>query len=946
MRETLLVVISFLAGFSLSCHPTADDALISIGQISVNYLENPVGVELAPLYFSWQMHSTGRNKLQTAFQILVAKSVQHLDQDLSHTWDSDKVSSSSNKQIKYDGELLESCMTYFWKVRVWDENDNASDWSSVGSWSTGLAHYDLKAAWISYVTDDYNLKDTLMMPGAAVFRKSFSLDRPVKRAMVCGSALGVYNLSINGQGIGQDVLMPGWTDYSKRVYYSTYEVTDIVSQGENVIGGLLADGWYSGYVGPRPLRRKKSRELYGPHPALWVQVIIEFEDGTSTIVATDDTWKATSGPIVQADILMGEIYDARRELDGWSEPGFSDSDWDKPLLNHDSIGQLQPYPGQPVRAFQELKVVSITEPEEGVYIFDFGQNFSGIVRLSTVGNSGDRIVLRHGEMLHNDGMLMTENLRFAQATDTYICRGTGEQEIWQPRFTYHGFRYVEVTGLKEDPGTDLLLGIAISASAPYDSRFVTSDSLINKLYRNIVWTQRSNFIDIPTDCPQRDERLGWLGDAQIFCQTALFNAQLNPFYKKWLTDVVDAQFDDGLFPVFAPKPYPEMKWIAPGWMEAGIIVPYFSYRFNDDKQLIRDQYASMTSFMNYHLDKVGEDYFYKEDSWYEANPRGGFGDWLELTEKHSAHDILSSFYFIYALDLMAEMSEAIGKDEDANKYESAGEKARIKLRAHYLDKEGKFVIDESKYQGVKGYFEPEKGFTGHTQSIYASAFYFDLLDSVTGRQAAQHLADLVLENGHRPSSGILGIRQVLPGLSKAGHGALAYKILRNKTYPSWGFEIEQGATTIWERWNSYTIEKGFNGPMNAKMNSFNHYAFGAVGEFLFNYMAGIQSAKAGFDEINIRPEIGDRSVKAVKGEFASVNGMIVSSWEIEDDHFTLEVEIPVNTRAEIYVPSAVDVSPTVKPPHVSQVGQEDGFYIYKVGSGQYTFQSRLPAILR
>lgn len=546
-------------------------------------------------------------------------------------------------------------------------------------------------------------------------------------------------------------------------------------------------------------------------------------------------------------------------------------------------------------------------------------------------------------MLNTDGSLMTENLRFARATDSYVLKGEGP-ETWEPRFTYHGFRYVEVSGLRDKPGLDLLTGVAVSASTPMTSSFVSSDSLLNRLYDNIVWTQRSNFLEVPTDSPQRDERLGWLGDAQIFSRSALYNAELTDFYHKWFADLRDAQYASGAYANFAPRPYPKLLWYSPGWMEAGVMVPYNAWQFSGDTSLIAGHYASMTKYMDFVIAKSEPfSYFYPENSWTEIGPRGGFGDWLALTNKHLAHDILASIYLAHSFRIMAEMSIVLGETAAATRYQDLFERSTAAFTAHYVAPDGRFVIDEAAYGGGKGYFEGEKGFTGHTQSAYASAIYFDVLPDSLRALAAGHLVDLVEAADRKPTSGILGIRQLLPALAKIGRSDLAYEMLLDERYPGWGFQIANGATTIWERWNSYTLDKGFNGAMNAKMNSFNHYAFGAVGQFLFAEMAGIRPAAPGFAEILIRPETGMGQLTSLTAEYQSVRGPIRSAWHFAGQQFVLEVSVPAGASAEIALPdiaggtlvSAENLSAGTS---LTDFTLTDGRMVFHAGPGNFRFK--------
>ncbi|MGB5821113.1 MAG: family 78 glycoside hydrolase catalytic domain [Saonia sp.] len=939
---SLFLGVLFFALFS--CSDNSDAVVVE--KLSVEYLENPLGIDETKPRLNWILHSEGRGKSQSAYRILVAGSQEALSRDQGDLWDSEKENSSATKQVEYLGKPLTSGQHCYWKVKVWDENDRESPWSAIGTWSMGLLKRgDWKSKWIGFKTKDLNEKDTLYLPPSPYLRKSFTLKGKVKKASLHVSALGLLEISLNGSKIGDDLFVPGWTDYDKRVYYKTYDITKELKEGKNALGAILADGWYCGYIGPYSLGRPRNREFYGKNPGLLCQLKVTYENGDTQVVISDESWKANTGPIVYADLLMGESYNANLAYDGWNLPEFNDADWENAYLHGGTKAELQWYPGNSIKVYDELETVTVSEPKEGIYMFDLGQNFAGHARLKIKGDKNDTIVLRYGEMLHPDGTLMTENLRFARATDTYILKG-GKTEIWEPRFTYHGFRYVEVSGLKLSPKKEMITGVAVSSATPRTSNFISSDSLLNKLYNNIIWTQRSNFMDVPTDSPQRDERLGWLGDAQIFSKSALYNCNLGGFYKKWLVDVADAQYDFGPYANFAPRSYPELVWYSPGWMEAGIMVPYNLYTFYGDTRIIEKHYESMTRFMDYCIAKTNGKYFYPENSWTEIAPKGGFGDWLSLTDKNLAHDLMASIYFANAVRLMAEMSKAIGKEEKAGYYQNIFEEGTKNFVDHYMDESGRFKIDEAAYGNGEGYFEGEKGFTGHTQTAYASAIYFDVLTEDLKQKASGHLAALIKAAKRKPTAGILGIRQLLPGLSKVNRSDLAYELLLNKAYPGWGFEIENGATTIWERWNSYTHEKGFNGEMNAKMNSFNHYAFGAVSEYLFSSIAGIETKGVGFDQIIIRPDYGNKTIDKVSAEYSSINGKIKSSWQIKEGTFSLEVSIPVNTTAKVYIPSKQQG--TIKERDVpideetfKPLGREGNYEVFSVASGTYFFESQI-----
>ncbi|MHA7831767.1 MAG: family 78 glycoside hydrolase catalytic domain [Flagellimonas sp.] len=920
--------------------------MVRVEKATINYFENPLGIDDPSPRISWIMSSEGRNKKQSAYQIKVAPSKEALENNENLLWDTGKVKSNKNSQVQYAGTSLASGQNCYYKIKVWDDNDLESDWSEIGYWTMGLLKKDdWKAKWIGFKTKDNDPKDTLHLPAAPYMRKTFSVQGNIKKANLYVTSLGVYEMSLNGKRIGKDLLSPGWSDYNKRIYYKTYDVSNDINQGPNALGAILGDGWYAGYVGPKVLSKPRNRELYGLHPALFCQLEIEYEDGQKQTIVSDESWKASQGPLVYADLLMGTGYNANLELTGWNTTGYNEKGWDNVFLHQGTEGTLQSYPGNSIQVYDELEPIEINEPKEGVYVFNLGQNFAGHARLKIKGDKNDTIVLRYGERLHPDGSLMTENLRFARATDTYIVKGEGTEK-WEPKFTYHGFQYVEVTGLKNTPDKNTITGIAFGSSIPMVSSFTSSDETLNRMFENVIWTQRSNFMEVPTDSPQRDERLGWLGDVQIFSKSALYNATLGAFNAKWFADVRDAQYDFGPYSTFAPMPYPELVWYSPGWMEAGVMVPYNTYKFYNDTKIIQDHYESMTRFMDYHIEKSKENKFYPENSWTEVSPKGGFGDWLSMTDKNLAHDIMASMYYQYALKIMAEMSDAIGKQDKATYYQTTYEVSVDAFVDHYMDENGKFIINETKYGDGTGYFEGEKGFTGHTQSAYATAIYFDILPEELKEKAKEHLVTLLKENNNLPTSGILGIRQLLPALSDVGRGDLAYQILLKKDYPSWGFQVEHGATTIWERWNSYTPEDGFNGEMNSEMNSFNHYAFGAFSQFLFENIAGIDTKEAGFNNLIMRPDLGNHSLSNVYAKYGSINGKITSSWSIDASSFSWNVKIPVNVQATIYVPSKEDTTvleggKPITTEMIQFLGQEGSFKVYKIGSGSYTFKSQI-----
>ena len=744
----------------------------------------------------------------------------------------------------------------------------------------------------------------LVLPPPPYLRKAFSVEKTVKRAVVYASALGLYELHINGKRVGEDYFTPGWTDYMKRVYYQSYDVTSLVKQGGNAIGAILADGWYAGYIG-----FGKKREHYGDKPRLFVQLEIECADDSRQTIITDGSWKAMYGPHLEADFLMGETYDARKEMAGWAENGFDDSKWSAVAVTDKVDGQLQWYPGVPVQKIMEIEPKKITEPKAGVYVFDMGQNFAGWVRLKVKAGAGTKVVLRFAEMLNPDGTIYTTNLREARCIDTYVTAGRGE-EIWEPRFTYHGFRYVEVTGYPGRPLLDVITGVVVHSNTPVVGCFECSNPMVNQLYKNIVWGQRSNFVEVPTDCPQRDERLGWTGDAQIFIRTATYNMDVAAFFTKWLVDLEDAQSKEGAFPDVAPRKV-AMGDGVPAWGDAGVICPWTIYQVYGDERVLEKHYESMKKWIAY-LQKNSENLL---------RPAYGYGDWVSIGSD-TPKDVIATAYFAYSTRFVSKMAAALGHTQDAIKYQKLFEQIKQAWNSAYVAEDARIK--------------------GDTQSCYCMGLHFDLLPVEKRELAAKHLLEDIKKRGWHLSTGFVGLSYLLPALTETGNLDAAYRLLNQDTFPSWGYSIKNGATTIWERWDGWTQDKGFQDP---GMNSFNHYAFGSVGRWLFGTVAGIDNDGPGYKQIRIEPKPGG-GLNYARARYKSIYGEIVSDWKIEDGTFTLNVVIPANTRATVCVlaKDADSVTegglPAGKAKAVRFVGMDDGRAVYLIGSGSYRFVSK------
>jgi len=739
----------------------------------------------------------------------------------------------------------------------------------------------------------------LFLPPPRYLRKEFSVAKPVKRAMLYGSAFGLADFHLNGKKVGDEYFLPGWTDYEKRVYYRAYDVTKQIKRGGNAVGAILGDGWYAGYVG-----YGGRREHYGEKTRALAQLVIEYRDGTTDVIASGPDWRAGTGPILESDFLMGEAYDARAEMPGWDQAGFAKGDqWSPVDVGAVSKGKVEAFPGDPVRAYAILKAKTITQPKpEDAYVLDLGQNMAGFARIRVKGSKGQRITLRFAERLNPDGTIYTTNLRGARTIDTYTFANDGVA-TWEPRFTFHGFQYIEVAGLGRKPTPDEVVGVAITSDTPLAGTLETSDPMLNKLVSNARWTQQMNFIDIPTDCPQRDERLGWTGDAQAYIRTAVMTTDVQAFFTKWLVTLEDAQREDGQFPMVAPVKVAGSDG-GPAWADAGVICPWTIYDAYADKRLLRRLYPSMKKFVEFCVKR----------STPEMLPPAQFhcfGDWVSINA-NTPTDVIYTAYFAFSASLLARSADALGLHEEAKEHRALFRKVRDAFN--------------------KAYVSPEGVIKGDTQCAYVLAIAFDLLSPELTVIAGERLvADIEKRGGL--STGFVGTRDVMNALSKIGRNAVAYKLLHSTAFPSWGFTIKNGATSIWERWDGWTPEKGFQDP---GMNSFAHYAFGAVVGWMYDQLPGIRNTSPGFATIRIAPEI-DTQLKWVKSKYESIRGPIVSEWKIETGKLKMRVVVPPNVQAEIVVPGGEPrCLQGLKP---KSAGPSSA--TFEVGSGEYTFEAIL-----
>jgi len=915
---TLVIAIACLLASHAEARPLAPDNL------RCEYLTNPPGIDVPKPRLSWKVNDASRGAVQTAYQVLVARSRELLKANKGDMWDSGKVASDRSIQVVYGGGPLESGRPYYWKVRTWDAQDRPSPWSKAALWGMGLL--DAKDWTAQWIEDPAEGEPPLPSP---MLRKTFRIDGDIHRATVFATALGLYELHINGRRVGDQVLAPEWTDYHKQMQYQTYDVTRLLRRGDNAIGAILGEGWYSGRIGLTGIvPGGPGRGIYGPKPRLLVQLEIKMADGSHQRIVSDGTWRCTTeGPIRSGDILDGETYDARREMPGWDRPGFDDSHWKSVKVSEPTPTRLVAQPNEPIRILKKLKPVALTEPKPEVYIFDLGQNMVGWVQFKIRGKAGTTATLRHAEVLNPDGTIYTANLRSAAQTDRYTLRGKG-QEVFEPHFTYHGFRYVEVTGLPQKPSLDALTGCVFHSSSPDAGRFECSAPMLNKLWENIFWTQRGNMHGIPTDCPQRDERLGWMGDIQAFSQTAIFNMDMAGFFTKWVRDIRDDQADDGRFPDFAPHPFgPNERFSgAPAWGDAGTVVPWRVYTNYGDTRMLEEHFEAAKRWVEYIRAR-------NPDLIWRNGRNNDYNDWLNgdtlihqgWPTKGAAipNEVLATAFFAHSTEIAAKMASVLGREEEARRYRALFEEIREAFH--------------------RAFVEPDGHILGDTQAGYALALHFNLLPDHLRSAAARHMVEGIRRYNHHISTGIQTTHRLMLELTRNGYHEMAYQLLNNRTFPSWGYTIDNGATTIWERWDGYVRGRGFQDP---GMNSFNHWALGSVGEWMYRVILGIEPDESdpGYRHFILRPRPGGGLTWA-KGEYRSIRGKILVSWRLDRNTFHLDITIPANSAATVYIPAqdAARVTengqPAAQATGVEPLRMEEGAAVFRVGAGSYRFAS-------
>ncbi|MBI5381725.1 MAG: family 78 glycoside hydrolase catalytic domain [Opitutae bacterium] len=834
---------------------------VELARLRCEGLERSALVDTAEPRFSWQLRSAERGVRQTAYQVRVVVALPD-GQPGAVVADTGRVASDQSQWVTVSGFKATPRTAYQWQVRVWDQRERPTEWSGVARFETGLLGGEWPAQWVG---DGYQVAKH-EAPRARYFRKVFTLPQAPVRARLLVSALGLVEPWLNGRQVARDCFVPGWPDYRKRAFYVAYDVTRELRAGVNVCGLILGDGWYSGTM----LRQTQ----IGTQPLVSAALEITDTAGQTSVVATDGTWQWAEGPIRSNSIYHGETFDARLDQPGWCRVEGCSWTWQPAQVAPKPAIELTARISPPVRRIEGLRPVERREVRPGVFIYDLGQNMVGWVRLKAQAPAGQEIQLRFAEMLEADGSLHTANLRSARATARYIAKGEG-MEYWEPRFTFFGFRYVEVTGLAA-PADDAVIGVVLHSDLTRIGRFECSNPLLNKLYANTLWGQKGNFLELPTDCPQRNERLGWTGDAQVFCNTANYNLAAGTFYRQWLAAVRDG-FKPGTNGGFGDvAPQTDLNHGSAGWSDAGAIVPWVTWLHTADQRLLEENFPAIQQWVELQATEAPEGI---------RRSRKSYGDWLAPGYKPSQaptpYVLIATAYFARSTDIAAQIAERLGRAEVAAKNRALLAKIKTAFRKEFIADDGRIACDE--------------------QTAYLLALGFDLVPAELRPKMIEHLVRVIGAKNNHLATGFIGTPLLTPVLTQIGRPDLAYAVVLQETYPGWLFSVKNGATTIWERWDSWTPEGGFN---KDGMNSFNHYAYGSVVEWFYDGIAGLrpEPSAPGWKRFTIAPQLGG-GLTFARAQLETPYGRTVSGWRIESGQLTLEITIPDNTQATVSLPT-------------------------------------------
>jgi alpha-L-rhamnosidase len=841
---------------------------ISSVKLQVEHSRETLGLGTARPRLSWTIETDIQEWHQSGYEI------EEYDAEGKLLNQTGLVVSDQSVLVPWPFEQVASRERVAIRVRVWGADSSPSDWSESVDLETGLLSVsDWSAHFISPAWEE----DATKSNPSPYLRREFELRSGIRSARLYITALGLYEAQVNGKVVGDHVFSPGWTVYDRRLRYHTFDLTEMLKEGKNAIGAILGDGWFRGRIG----FGGGQRNVYGKHLALLAQLEIQYADGSRERIVTDDAhgWRATTGPILLNGIYDGEIYDARLEHSDWSKPGFDDSNWAAVRNLEWNWNALEAPLGPPVRRIEALAPVSIIQSPSGKTIVDFGQNLVGRLSIRVQGPAGQTITLRHAEVLEN-GELGTRPLRFAEATDCYTLRG-GEIEMWEPRFTFHGFRYVEINDWPGELDLQDLQAVVLHSDLERTGWFECSDPLLNQLHQNVVWGMRGNFLDVPTDCPQRDERLGWTGDLQVFSPTASFLYDVSGFLQSWLRDLaIEQRKSGGSVPHVVPNVLGINSGAGAAWADAATVVPWVLYQRFGDIGILEDQFESMCAWVDHVASLAGETRLWETGF--------QFGDWLDPTappdkpgQARTDKALVASAYFIHSAEWVARAAEVLERADEQQRYRSLAAEVRAAFAREYITASGRLMSD--------------------TETAYSLAIVFDLLPTAEQRQrAGERLNELVRESGYHIRTGFVGTPLICDALCSMGHYVAAYRLLLQQECPSWLYSVTMGATTVWERWDSMLPDGSIN---PGEMTSFNHYAFGAVADWMHRTIGGLRPTEPGYRRMVVSPRPGGGLTHA-HARHITPYGLAECTWKINEGKFDLDVVIPANTTARVILPGS------------------------------------------
>ncbi|MDB6168336.1 MAG: alpha-L-rhamnosidase [Verrucomicrobia bacterium] len=885
-----------------------------LSHLTCEGLVNPMSIDAAAPRFSWRLESSQRGARQAAYQLRIAEVAPDGRPIAAGTIETPRIDSDQSQWVVVPKFVPKPKTRYDWQVEVWDERGRESGWSPVESFETGVrGAWPARTPWIG----DGRAVARDRAPAARYFRTEFDVAMKPVKARLYVSAFGLVEPWLNGARIGRDSFLPGWPDYRKRVLYIALDVTPQVQSGRNALGLILGDGWYSGtLMGGRQA---------GIEPL--VSAFLELTDAAGNVrtIATGEDWQWAEGPITAQGIYFGETFDARRDDATWSTPGGAAGwTWRPAVAEGIHAVQMTARVSPPVRRTQELKPVSARRIRPDVFLYDLGQNMVGWVRLKVRAPAGREIQLKFAEMLEGPDQIHTANLRRANATARYIARGSPETETWEPRFTFFGFRYVEVSGM-DSPEDDAVTGIVLHSDLTRIGRFECSNPLLNQLYANTVWGQRGNFIEVPTDCPQRDERLGWTGDAQVFCHAASFNYACGNFYRQWLAALRDGYRDEPDGPAGFPDVAPDvaLRHGSAGWGDAAVIIPYTAWLHTGDRRLLEENVDAIQQWIEAQARDFPDGI---------RRSRRSYGDWLapgfKPDDAPTAYVLIATAYFAHTTDLAARIAAELGRNEMAQRDRALLARIKEAFRREFLSDDGHITSDE--------------------QTAYLLALGFDLVPAPLREKVAAHLVRTFAAKNDHLATGFLGTPLVAPVLADIGRADIAYRVLLQESYPGWLLSVKNGATTIWERWDSWTPEKGFN---PEGMNSFNHYAYGSVVGWFFDTICGLKphAGGTGWKKFTVAPTPGGGLTQA-QATLETPYGLASSAWRVAADRIEYDITIPANATARIELPAtSVDTVTADGRALRHLLGNAsavaaDGRVTFTLSAGTYRFSAPLPPL--